>query len=155
MLEKPMETGTDIESRNFDKLCFVQLCYSSYLGRCGEQAGINNWLNVLGNASPNRITNVAVGFITSAEAANKWEHSYVCYLSARGLSRNQISKNIYIAYRGLLLREPDVGGGQYWTGVVNNHGLWTAVSGIGSSVEFSNRLRSIRSECNAYNATCH
>jgi len=153
------DLSEDINLRSFfDKQCFVKLCYSSYLKRCGEQAGINYWLGVLGNAnipSPDEITNVVMGFITSAEASNKWENNYANYLAARGLNRSHISKRIYIAYRGLLLRQPDVNGGIYWTNIQRSQGLRTAVFNIGSSQEFRNRLNNIQTECAAYNANCN
>jgi len=148
----------DVNLRSFNKPCFVKLCYSSYLKRCGEQAGINYWLGVLGNAyfpSPDKITDVAMGFITSQEASNKWENNYASYLAARGLNRSHISKRIYIAYRGLLLRQPDVSGGIYWTNIQRSEGLRAAVFNIGSSQEFRNRLNNIQAECNAYNANCN
>ncbi len=152
------ETDTDIESRYFNKLCFVQLCYSSYLRRCGDAGGINYWLGVLGNAPrppAHKIADVALGFITSAEASNKWQNQYASFLAARGLNSNQISKHIYIAYRGLLLRQPDVNGGKYWTHIAKIHGLKVAVINIASSQEFINRLSNIQAECNAYNANCN
>jgi len=95
-----------------------------------------------------------MGFITSPEASNKWENNYASYLAARGLNRNHISKHIYIAYRGLLLRQPDVSGGIYWTNIQQSQGLRTAVLNIGSSPEFRNRLNNIQDECNNYNANC-
>jgi len=158
LVEEQVENSTDLESRYFDKVCFVKLCYSSYLGRCGEAGGINYWLSLFGNPNiplTHQIADVAVGFITSWEASNKWENNYASFLATRGLNRNQISKNIYIAYRGLLLRQPDVGGGKYWTYIAKSQGLKKAVIGIASSAEFSNRLRNIRTECNAYNANCN
>jgi len=148
------EQTNDIQLRTFNKTCFVELCYSSYLGRCADQAGINYWLSVLGNASLNKIATVAIGFITSQEARSKWENNYALFLAASGLSRSDIKKSIYIAYRGLLLRQPDVGGGIYWTDMQQSDGLRAAVKGIASSPEFFNRLSNIQAECNAYNANC-
>jgi len=160
--EEQVQINADLEnpvtSRSFNKPCFVKLCYSSYLRRCGDAGGINYWLGVLGNAprpSVQKIADVALGFITSVEASNKWENQYASFLAARGLNRNQISKHIYIAYRGLLLRQPDVNGGKYWTHIANIHGLRTAVIHIASSQEFFNRLGNIGAECNAYNANCN
>lgn len=154
-LEISKEIEQTLSSRTFNKTCFVELCYSSYLGRCGEQNGIHYWLGVLGNASINEIATVAKGFITSQEAKNKWENAYSNFLAANGLNRSQIKKSIYIAYRGLLLRQPDVGGGIHWTNIQNNQGLKTAIKGIASSPEFFNRLTTINVECNAYAANCH
>lgn len=158
LAETQLQIDSELESRTFNKLCFVQLCYSSYLRRCGDAGGINYWLGVLGNdprPPVHKIADVAMGFITSAEASNKWESQYTSFLAARGLNRNQISKHIYIAYRGLLLRQPDVNGGKYWTTVAKQQGLKTAVIWIASSAEFGNRLRNIQTECNAYNANCN
>ena len=146
--------SNDVQLRGFNKSCFLKLCYSSYLGRCGDQGGINYWLGILGNASSNKIASVAFGFINSQEAKNKWENNYSSFLAANGLTRSQVKKSVYIAYRGLLLRQPDVGGGKYWTTQANNHGLRHAVKGIASSQEFFNRLNNIAVECNAYNANC-
>lgn len=148
------ELTNDIQLRTFNKTCFVELCYSSYLGRCGDQNGIHYWLGVLGNASMNKIATVAKGFITSQEAKNKWENNYVSFIAVNGLSRSDIKKSIYIAYRGLLLRQPDVGGGIHWTNVQKSDGLKAAIIGIASSSEFFNRLSNIQAECNAYNANC-
>jgi len=157
--EEQEQITTEIEktlnSRTFNTTCFVELCYSSYLGRCGDQNGIHYWLGVLGNASINKIATVAIGFITSQEAKNKWENNYAAFLAANGLSRSDIKKSIYIAYRGLLLRQPDVGGGIHWTNVQKNHGLRAAVKGIASSPEFFNRLSNIGAECAAYDANCN
>lgn len=158
VLEEYKPKSTEIEivinSRTFNKTCFVELCYSSYLGRCADASGLTHWLGVLGNANINRITTVALGFITSQEARNKWENNYASFLATNGLTRSQISKNIYIAYRGLLLRQPDVGGGIYWTDQANCHGLRHSVKAIASTPEFFNRLSNIQAECNAYNANC-
>jgi len=156
--EDQLQITTNIEktlnSRTFNKTCFVELCYSSYLGRCGDQNGIHYWLGVLGNASINKIATVAKGFITSQEAKNKWENDYASFIAVNGLSRSDIKKSIYIAYRGLLLRQPDVGGGIHWTDIQKSHGLKEAIIGIASSPEFFNRLSNIDAECNAYNANC-
>jgi len=145
----------DVNLRSLNTRCFIELCYSSYLKRCGDQGGINYWLSVLENPNINRIATVALGFITSQEAKNKWENNYANFLAARGLNRSDISKHIYIAYRGLLLRQPDVSGGIYWTGIQRNEGLRTAVINIASSQEFFNRLNNIGAECNNYNANCN
>ncbi len=149
------EIEKTLNSRSFNATCFVELCYSSYLQRCGDQNGIHYWLGVLGNASINKIAIVAIGFITSQEAKNKWENNYASFLAANGLNRNDIKKSIYIAYRGLLLRQPDVGGGIHWTNVQKNHGLRAAVKGMASSPEFFNRLSNIGAECAAYDANCN
>jgi len=156
--EEQAKISADIEnvitSRTFNTDCFVKLCYSSYLGRCADVGGFNYWLGVLGNANMNKIATVAKGFITSQEAKNKWESNYASFIAANGLNRTDIKKSIYIAYRGLLLRQPDVGGGIHWTNIQKNHGLKEAIKGIASSPEFFNRLSNIDAECNAYNASC-
>jgi len=59
------EVENAINSRAFNKTCFVELCYSSYLGRCADAGGLNYWLGVLGNATMYKITTVALGFIHS------------------------------------------------------------------------------------------
>jgi len=143
-----------INSRAFNTTCFVELCYSGYLRRCADESGLNYWLGVLGNATPNKIINVVLGFITSQEAKNKWQNNYTSYLAARSLNSHHISKHIYITYRGLLNRQPDVSGGIYWTGIQRNEGLRSAVNAMASSAEFANRLNNIQAECNAYNANC-
>jgi len=148
----------DVNLRTFNKQCFVKLCYNSYLKRCGDQGGINYWISLLDditNDTNNKIANVALGFITSQEASNKWENNYASFLAARGLNRSNISKHIYIAYRGLLLREPDVSGGIYWTDIQRNQGLRTAVINIASSPEFFSRLNRTDAECAAYNRRCN
>jgi len=157
--EDQLKISNDIEniftSGKLDKNCFIKHCYSSCLGRCGEQSGINYWLAELDDTSINKIVSVALGFITSEEASDKWEDDYSDYLSSIGINESQVSKSIYITYRGLNLREPDVRGGMHWTDYANQHGLENAVKALTLTPEFFRRLRNISTECNTYNLNCN
>ncbi len=129
----------------FDAHCVVRLAYLSYLRRCPENASVvNGWINVLRTRG---FADLAKGFITSNEASVKWRHQYNSYLSRNNLNSVEVHKFIYIAYRGLLLREPDVNGGRYWTNVFYDRGIRAVANGIGNSAEFRRRLQNIQTEC--------
>ncbi|MDY8137814.1 DUF4214 domain-containing protein [Aquimarina sp. 2201CG5-10] len=129
----------------YDAHCVVRLSYLSYLRRCPENAGVvNYWINVLNTQG---FDDLAKGFITSNEASVKWSSQYHSYLSRNNLNSVEVHKFIYIAYRGLLLREPDVNGGRYWTNIFYDNGIRAVANGIGNSQEFRNRLNNIQTEC--------
>jgi hypothetical protein len=128
-----------------DAHCVVRLAYLSYLERCPENASVvNYWINILNTRG---FDDLAKGFITSSEADQKWNSRYLQYLSRNNITSQQIAKKIYIAYRGLLLREPDVAGGKYWTNILNNNNILVVANGIGNSPEFQRRLSRISTEC--------
>lgn len=130
----------------FDAHCVVRLAYLSYLRRCPENAQVvNGWIQVLLTQG---FDDLAKGFITSNEANVKWNSQYHSFLSRNNLNSVEVHKFIYIAYRGLLLREPDVNGGKYWTTVFYDRGIRAVANGIGNSAEFRNRLANIQTECN-------
>ncbi|WP_109300501.1 hypothetical protein [Aquimarina sp. AU474] len=130
----------------FDAHCVVRLSYLSYLRRCPENANVvNGWISVLRTRG---FADLAKGFITSNEASVKWNSQYHSYLSRNNLNSVEVHKFIYIAYRGLLLREPDVNGGKGWTNVFYDRGIRAVANGIGNSAEFRRRLNNIQTECN-------
>ena len=130
----------------FDAHCVVRLAYLSYLERCPENASVvGYWINILNTRG---FDDLAVGFITSPEASHRWNSRYHSYLQRNNVTSSQISKRVYIAYRGLLLREPDVNGGLYWTNIENTRGIFSVANGIGNSPEFRARLSRISTECN-------
>ncbi|AXG68656.1 hypothetical protein KORDIASMS9_00872 [Kordia sp. SMS9] len=129
-----------------DEHCVVRLAYLSYSERCPENASVvNYWIGVLRSQ---RFEGLAVGFITAPGNLQRWDHRYRSFLHRNNITSHQISKTVYIAYRGLLLREPDVNGGAYWTNVERNVGLINVARGIGNSPEFGRRLSRISTECN-------
>lgn len=128
-----------------DSHCVVRLAYLSYLERCPENAAVvGYWINVL-NSSGFGV--LAKGFITSPEASQRWNSRYHHFLNRNNISSSQISKKVYIAYRGLLLREPDVSGGINWTNIERTRGILAVANGIGNSPEFGRRLARISTEC--------
>ncbi|WP_420570944.1 hypothetical protein [Kordia sp.] len=128
-----------------DEHCVVRLAYLSYLERCPENAGVvNYWIGVLRR---DKFGGLAVGFISSPEANQRWNHRYNAFLHRNHITSNDIAKKVYIAYRGLLLREPDVNGGRYWTNILNTRNLLAVANGIGNSPEFRRRLARISTEC--------
>ena len=130
---------------SFDARCVVRLAYLSYLGRCPENNSVvNGWIQVLLNQG---FDDLAAGFILSPEASVKWNTQYNHFLNRTGVSSHEINKLVYIAYRGLLLREPDVNGGKYWTTVLYQRGIKDVANGIGNSPEFRRRLDNIQTEC--------
>ncbi|MBW1297691.1 hypothetical protein [Aquimarina litoralis] len=136
----------------FNALCVVRLAYLSYLERCPEnQSVVNGWISVLLTRG---FDDLAEGFITSHEASVKWEHRYRSFLQRNHLNRHQIDKQVYIAYRGLLLREPDVNGGIGWTHNLRQFGIKFVANGIANSQEFANRLANISTECTNANNQC-
>lgn len=131
---------------SIDAHCVVRLSYLSYLERCPENAGVvAYWINILNTRG---FDDLAKGFITSSEANQRWNSRYLAYLSRNNITSSQVKKKIYIAYRGLLLREPDVSGGIYWTNILNTRGILAVANGIGNSPEFRRRLSRISTECN-------
>ncbi|WP_430411242.1 hypothetical protein [Kordia sp.] len=136
----------NIPNRNIDDHCVVRLAYLSYLERCPENASVvSYWINIRRTQG---FEGLAAGFITSAEANQRWNSRYLSFLSRNNITSNQIKKKVYIAYRGLLLREPDVAGGIYWTTILNARGIVDVAKGIGNSPEFNRRLSRIATECN-------
>lgn len=130
---------------SFDAHCVVRLAYLSYLERCPENASVvNYWINILNTRG---FDDLAKGFITSSEANTKWHSRYLSYLSRNNITSQHVAKYVYIAYRGLLLREPDVSGGIYWTNILNTRGILAVANGIGNSPEFRARLSRISTEC--------
>jgi len=152
------EISDDIEyiftSNTANKTCFVKLCYNSYLGRCGEQSGINYWIDELEDASINKIASVALDFTTAQEVSDKWENDYTNYLSSIGINNDQVNKSTYIIYRGLLNREPDVHGGMHWTNYTSSHRLENAIKAIMLTPEFLRRLKKMSAECSTYDRNC-
>ncbi|MDH7444151.1 hypothetical protein [Aquimarina sp. 2201CG14-23] len=129
----------------FDAVCVVRLAYLSYLRRCPEnQSVVNGWVSVLLTRG---FDDLAAGFITSHEANVKWNSQYHSFLSRNHLTSHQVDKQVYIAYRGLLLREPDVNGGIGWTHNLRQFGIKFVANGIANSQEFANRLANIATEC--------
>ena len=129
----------------FDAVCVVRLSYLSYLRRCPENSSVvNGWVSVLLTRG---FDDLAEGFITSTEARVKWNSQYNSFLSRNNLNSTDIHKFIYIAYQGMLLREPDVNGGIGWTDLYYQRGLKDVVNGIANSQEFRNRLAGIATEC--------
>lgn len=128
-----------------DRHCVVRLAYLSYLERCPENASVvNYWLGVLDR---DKFAGLAAGFISSHEAGQRWNNRYHAFLNRNNLSSNQVAKKVYIAYQGLLLREPDVNGGIYWTTILGNTNIRFVANAIGSSPEFERRLARISTEC--------
>ncbi|QHI37756.1 hypothetical protein IMCC3317_31370 [Kordia antarctica] len=129
-----------------DAHCVVRLAYLSYLERCPTNASdVTYWINILNTRG---FDDLAKGFITSPEASQRWNSRYQSFLSRNNITSYQIHKKIYIAYRGLLLREPDVPGGIYWNNILNTRGILDVANGIGNSPEFGRRLSGITTECN-------
>ena len=147
LLDRPDFTPPNIpQPPAFDAHCVVRLAYLSYLRRCPENAQVvNGWIQVLLTQG---FDDLAKGFITSNEASVKWNSQYHSYLSRNNLNSVEVHKFIYIAYRGLLLREPDVNGGKGWTNVFYDRGIRAVANGIGNSAEFRRRLNNIQTECN-------
>lgn len=128
-----------------DEHCVVRLAYLSYLERCPENASVvNYWIGVLRRDD---FGGLAVGFINSAEANQRWTHRYNAFLHRNNITSHDIAKKVYIAYRGLLLREPDVSGGMYWTNILNTRSLLHVANGIGNSPEFARRRANFPTEC--------
>lgn len=128
-----------------DEHCVVRLAYLSYLERCPENASVvNYWIGVLRRDD---FGGLAEGFIRSPEANQRWNSRYLHFLNRNNLTSHQVAKKVYIAYRGLLLREPDVNGGIYWTNILNSRGLLDVVNGIGTSAEFNRRRAGFPTEC--------
>jgi hypothetical protein len=144
--KRPFDPDLDPPSIPVDAHCVVRLAYLSYLERCPENAGVvGYWINVFNQQG---FGGLAVGFITSPEASQRWNSRYQHFLNRNNITSYQINKKVYIAYRGLLLREPDVAGGIGWTNVLRSHGILAVANGIGSSAEFQRRLNRIFIECN-------
>ncbi|WP_298509368.1 hypothetical protein [uncultured Kordia sp.] len=135
----------NIPNRFIDDHCVVRLAYLSYLERCPENAGVvSYWINVRRTQGFDAL---AAGFISSPEASQRWNSRYHQYLNRNNLTSYQVNKKVYIAYRGLLLREPDVNGGIYWTNILRNTNLRFVANAIASSPEFERRLARIATEC--------
>lgn len=135
----------NIPNQFIDDHCVVRLAYLSYLERCPENASVvAYWINVRRTQGFGAL---AAGFISSPEASQRWNSRYHHFLNRNNLTSHQIDKKIYIAYRGLLLREPDVNGGIYWTNILRNTNLTYVANAIGSSPEFERRLARIATEC--------
>ncbi|WP_024770376.1 MULTISPECIES: hypothetical protein [Aquimarina] len=148
--EKSFPLDPDLREPNiprpgYNAPCVVRLSYLSFLRRCPENSGVMNyWINILNSQGFDDMTK---GFVTSNEASVKWNSQYNSYLSRNGLSSNQVDKLIYITYRGMLLREPDVTGGMGWTNLLYDKGLKKVLNGVANSQEFRNRLANISTEC--------
>jgi len=143
---KETEIITSKNNPNLDSHCVVRLAYLSYLERCPESAAVvNHWINVLETRG---FAVLAKGFITSPEASQRWNSRYHHFLNRNNITSQHIDKLVYIAYRGLLLREPDVSGGINWTNVLRSRGILYVADRIGNSPEFQRRLDRIFIECN-------
>lgn len=141
----PDFTPPNVPNQFIDDHCVVRLAYLSYLERCPENAGVvGYWINV---RQTQGFEGLAAGFITSPEASQRWNSRYHAYLNRNNLTSHQLNKKIYIAYRGLLLREPDVAGGLYWDGILDQRGIIEVAKGIGNSPEFRNRQLGFPTEC--------
>ena len=136
----------NIPNRFIDDHCVARLAYLSYLERCPENASVvAYWINVRRTQG---FAALAAGFISSPEASQRWNSRYHHFLNRNNLTSYQVSKKVYIAYQGLLLREPDVNGGRiYWTNILRNTNLNFVANAIGSSPEFERRLARIATEC--------
>jgi hypothetical protein len=135
----------NIPNPQYNAPCVVRLSYLSFLKRCPENSGVvNYWVNILNSQGFDDMTK---GFVTSNEASVKWNSQYNSFLSREGVSSNQVDKLIYIAYQGMLLREPDVNGGMGWTNLLYQSGIKSVLRGIANSQEFQNRLNNISAEC--------
>ncbi|MEM6687455.1 MAG: hypothetical protein AAF617_16875 [Bacteroidota bacterium] len=136
----------------FDEHCIVRLAYLSYLERCPENAAVvGYWINIF---RAQGFTGVAVGFISSPEARQRWNHRYNAFLHRNNITSQDIDIKVYIAYRGLAQREPDVNGGIFWTNILRTQGLAAVANGIANGPRFQNRLRNIRTECNNADNRC-
>jgi hypothetical protein len=136
----------------FDEHCIVRLAYLSYLERCPENAAVvGYWINIF---RAQGFTGIAVGFVSSPEASQRWNHRYNSFLHRNNITSQQIDKKVYIAYQGLAEREPDVNGGIYWTNILRTRGLADVVNGIANGPRFQNRLRNISAECSAADNQC-
>lgn len=134
-----------IPNQFIDDHCVVRLAYLSYLERCPENASVvAYWINVRRTQG---FEGLAKGFITSLEASQRWNSRYHSFLNRNNITSSQIHKKVYIAYRGLLLREPDVNGGIYWTNILNTRGILDVARGIGNSPEFRARQSGFPTEC--------
>lgn len=135
----------NIPNQFIDDHCVVRLAYLSYLERCPENASVvAYWINVRRTQGFGAL---ASGFISSPEASQRWNHRYNAFLHRNNITSYDINKKVYIAYRGLLLREPDVSGGMYWTNILRTRGLLDVANGIGNSPEFRRRQAGFPTEC--------
>ncbi len=104
---------------------FVTGLYSGILGRTPDAGGFNSWINTLTSGNPNKtVTEVAWEFFCSNEFKNK-----------------SISDSAYIdcLYKGLLGRNADANGKNYWLSVIGSQGREGVFRGVIKSDEFRNR----------------
>ncbi|WP_074409267.1 MULTISPECIES: hypothetical protein [Aquimarina] len=128
-----------------DATCVIRISYLSFLRRCPEnQSVVTQWVRELNRRD---VCFVTEQFIISNEAKVRWGNQYYSYLNRYNLTELQLDLDIYIAYRGLLLREPDVTGGIAWTREMKRTSLKAVVCGIMNSQEYQIRKNNMATEC--------
>ena len=113
----------DIRLRKSDKVeAFVKRLYRVTLGREGEAGGVNYWVEELKSGRKTG-ADVVAEFYISQEMYNK------------GISNSDF---VDLAYRGIMNREPDGNGKQYWVNGLDSGASYDYVaSGFIGSQEFS------------------
>ena len=122
-LEENLAPQTDADKK---LTAYIERSYSLILGRQGDKAGIEYWVNTLksGTAAGAAIVD---SFCGSPEFMNK------------GLSDREV---VEILYRTMMDREPDSGGVSYWTDFLDKGtSVHYVINGFASSAEFKEICR--------------
>ena len=119
--EEPAERTDPAPNAAEQVEAFVRCCYNVILGREGEPAGVQGWVNaLLSGQYPG--AEIVSGFVKSAEFASK---------------RHSDAEVVTILYSAMMDRAPDEGGYAYWLSVLNNGMSYQyVVNGFSTSYEF-------------------
>lgn len=113
---------------------FVSLLYQNVLGRAADDAGLAFWVGQLGSGARSR-SEVVLGFSESREFVQNT--SVAALTVSRAAIEASFSDEVFRLYQGVLGREPDLDGFQYWTGrLAGGLPFGTAVTGFVASAEF-------------------
>ncbi|WP_299030418.1 DUF4214 domain-containing protein [uncultured Sulfitobacter sp.] len=118
-----------------DDAGFVGLMYQNVLGRTPDTAGLNGWLDVLGNGGSR--ADVVVGFSNSAEFSRDTAAQATNFANAA--TQANWSDDVYRLYKATLDRAPDKAGFEGWTSALaSGTDFTTATNGFVNSREFQN-----------------
>ena len=118
-----------------DNAGFVNLLYRNVLGRDGDAAGVQGWLDAIDNGTSR--AGVVVGFSQSAEFQRDTAQASASF--ALSQSETHWTDEIYRVYRATLDRDPDLGGFKGWAELLGSGTDFNAmIGGFVNSREFKN-----------------
>jgi|GEM_PF-1509730 len=138
-----MLLSREFTAKNKTNSAFVDILYRTFMGREPDTGGKNYWVNILNNGVSRR--GVVARFINSTEFT-QISNSYgitkgsLAYTETRDININ-LTMYVYRCYSQTLGRAADVGGLNYWTGIILNgtNSAKAVAESILFSTEFQNK----------------